>query len=90
VSNWQCEYLSDAKDGADAIQAGQIQALYSLLHFQDRPLDPRSTRQPVRAHVKGAPRDVLRMVRETLGDDAVRRLEEDGVTMGRRRSARLI
>jgi hypothetical protein len=75
---------------ADSYQAGQIQALYSLLHFQDRPLDSRASQERQMAGGKGAPTDVFRMVRDTLGEEAVRRLEEDGVTVGRRRSTRLM
>lgn len=75
---------------ANPYQAGQIQALYSLLRFQDRPLGSRDSQERQTAGVTGAPIDVFRMVRDTLGEEAVRRLEEDGVTVGRRRSTRLM
>ena len=74
-----------------SMQAAQIQALYSLLHFQDRPLHSDARTAPAAARaVKGAPADVFRMVRETLGEDAARRLEQDGVALGRQRSRRLL
>ncbi len=70
------------------MQSGQIHALYSLLSFQDRPDDGIGARARGRDAHEGAakaPRDVMRMVRETLGEEAVARLEEDGVYAGARR-----
>lgn len=58
------------------LQADQIASLYTLLSFRDRPTSETETRAS-----KGQKSvfDILRMVKDTLGDEGMRRLEEDGV-----------
>ena len=61
-------------DGTDW-QADQIAALYDLLSLQDRPTSPTAGGEQVRKSVP----DIMRMVRESLGEEGVKRLEKDGV-----------
>jgi len=68
--------------GDDEVQADQIASLYELLNFHDKP-DNRDSSGKGTVGVKKSVADVLRMVRESLGEEGARRLEEDGV-VGRR------
>ena len=64
-------------------QADQIAALYDLLTVQDRPVRPDEFRDF--GGVKKSVPDILRMVRETVGEEGMRRLEWEGT--GRQRHA---
>jgi hypothetical protein len=62
---------------------------------QDRDLRPDESRHPESGNGKAmkSVHDVLRMVRDSLGDEGVRRLEEDGVgngLLGRRKSGGIV
>ncbi|CAD6565637.1 MAG: hypothetical protein TREMPRED_001621 [Tremellales sp. Tagirdzhanova-0007] len=65
-------------------KADQIASLYELLRFKDK-TDPQIGDSHVRDVKKSVP-DILRMVRESLGEDALRRLEDDGVGRRSRRA----
>jgi hypothetical protein len=54
-------------------QADQIASLYDLLTFKDKP----DTRHGKPGVMKSVP-DILRMVKESLGEEGLRRLQEDG------------
>lgn len=64
-------------------QADQISALYDLLSFQDKEL-PKGDGGQKKGGVRKSIPEVLRMVRESLGEEGLRRLEEDGVNAARR------
>jgi hypothetical protein len=60
------------------IQADQIASLYDLLTFKDQP-----NSQKERSGVKKSVPDILRMVKETLGEEGLKRLQEDGIVRKR-------
>ena len=60
------------------IQADQIASLYDLLTFKDQP-----NSQKVRHGVKKSVPDILRMVKESLGEEGLKRLQEDGIVRRR-------
>lgn len=69
-------------------QADQISSLYDLLTFSDRPLSPSGLHRDRERQTDSLPKrsvlDVLRLVKESLGEEGMRRLEEDGVVPRRR------
>ncbi|ORY32305.1 hypothetical protein BCR39DRAFT_523842 [Naematelia encephala] len=68
-------------------KADQIASLYDLLHFKDRPLTSfELERQTGKVETRKSVHDVLRMVRETLGDEGMRRLERDGGRLWRQQT----
>jgi len=60
------------------LQADQIASLYDLISFKDQP-NTRNQRNGVKKSVP----DILRMVRESLGEEGLRRLQEDGIVKRR-------
>lgn len=60
------------------IQADQIASLYDLLSFKDQP-----NTQKEQSGVKKSVPDILRMVRDSLGEEGLRRLQEDGIVKKR-------
>jgi hypothetical protein len=58
-------------------QADQIASLYDLLSFKDQ-LDSQKSKG-----VKKSVPDILRMVKESLGEEGLRRLQEDGIVRKR-------
>lgn len=64
---------------ADTSQADQITALYDLLEFQDKPLPKQSKADRASRQQHKTKHDVMRMVQESLGDEAFRRLGLNGV-----------
>jgi hypothetical protein len=77
-----CPLFRPVVEGQADRQADQISALYDLLSFQDKEL-PRGQGEKQGGVRKSIP-EVLRMVRESLGEEGLRRLEEDGVNAARR------
>lgn len=65
------------------VQADQISELYSLLSYRDRKDQP--GRHQDKSKVGRSVPDILRMVKDSLGEEGLRRLEEDGVGVQRRR-----
>jgi len=59
-------------------QADQIASLYDLISFRDQP-----NTQKQGSGVKKSVPDILRMVRESLGEEGLRRLQEDGIVKRR-------
>ena len=59
-------------------QADQIASLYDLISFKDQP-----NTQKQGSGVKKSVPDILRMVRESLGEEGLRRLQEDGIVKRR-------
>ncbi|KAI9635287.1 uncharacterized protein MKK02DRAFT_43969 [Dioszegia hungarica] len=59
-------------------KADQISSLYDLLNFQDRP-DTRGGPSGTTRKVSKSVADVMRMVKETLGEEGVERLKREGV-----------
>jgi len=55
------------------IKADQIASLYDLLTFKDQP-----NSQKKRNGVKKSVPYILRMVKESLGEEGLKRLQEDG------------
>ncbi|KAK4686263.1 hypothetical protein P7C73_g3869, partial [Tremellales sp. Uapishka_1] len=77
------EHLKEVIDTLEQ-KADQISSLYDLLDFKDRPVSP-SHPEDLPPHAKKSVNDLMRLVRESLGEDALRRLEEDiGIKVGRR------
>jgi len=66
------------------LQADQISSLYDLLNFADKPMTGTSGGN---GGVKKSVPDILRMVRDSLGEEGIKRLENDGVG---RRSHRVV
>jgi hypothetical protein len=60
------------------IQADQIASLYDLLSFKDQP----NSQNDKRGVKKSVP-DILRMVKESLGEEGLKRLQEDGIVRKR-------
>jgi len=60
------------------IKADQIASLYDLLTFKDQPNSQRE-----RNGVKKSVPDILRMVKESLGEEGLKRLQEDGIVRRR-------
>ncbi|KAL1410556.1 hypothetical protein Q8F55_004569 [Vanrija albida] len=71
------EHLKEVIDTLEH-KADQISALYSLLSVSDRPVSP-NTDAAVRGHKTKSVHDLWRAVRDSLSDDARRRLEADGL-----------
>jgi hypothetical protein len=65
-------------------QADQIAELYSLLSYEDRTDGMAKTDAGLRKASKSVG-DVLKMVKDSLGEEGLRRLHEDGVGVTRRR-----
>jgi len=76
-------FCNSAAEGQADRQADQISALYDLLSFQDKEL-PKGHDGQKKGGVRKSIPEVLRMVRESLGEEGLRRLEEDGVNAARR------
>ena len=60
------------------IKADQIASLYDLLTFKDQP-----NSQKERKEVKKSVPDILRMVKESLGEDGLKRLQDEGIVRRR-------
>ncbi|WOO79028.1 uncharacterized protein LOC62_02G002565 [Vanrija pseudolonga] len=71
------QHLKEVIDTLE-LKADQISALYSLLSVSDRPVSP-STDAAVRGHKTKSVNDLWRAVRDSLSEDARRRLEADGL-----------
>jgi catechol 2,3-dioxygenase-like lactoylglutathione lyase family enzyme len=71
-----------------ALQADQIAELYDLLTFHDKPAEPRENGTGGAASGgRKSVHDVMRMVKESLGEEAMNRLEQDGLGYTTRRRA---
>jgi len=60
------------------IKADQIAALYDLLTFKDQPSSQKEGNR-----VKKSVPDILRMVKDSLGEEGLKRLQEDGIVRRR-------
>lgn len=88
--SWSSSRVDGYADSQPPLQADQIAELYDLLTFQDKPAEPRENGNGTGGAASGGRKsvhDVMRMVKESLGEEAMKRLEQDGLGYTTRRRA---